>query len=718
MPIEYQPTGLNKIFEDLNGNKLVLPNFQRGFVWNTEKQTGLLSSALVNLPIGSILILEGDAEDFTKRELCYPSELTIDNDCSYVLDGQQRLSTLRSVFYDLYSTDDWRSTWDKLFGALRKRWFVRVKPLEGEEDYFGFTRLQFDTIHKLTDSDLFGFIVPRHIYKTKLNQTHHPAYAPEDANGAPYEVEAEIKNAKAKAFASEHLIPLWELSEGSDGLHWKVAIKIAENRVEDLKVSAEVAGHTVQVYADIFSSCGISPGEIQDELQDKLVDGQLDSTAFSGEWARLSAAWQAKLCTELQKVIESKIATIQLDRGEVNRAVAIFEAINRGGEPLSVFDLIVARSARDQAVKNLSSRIIEKVETPIEVPEVLSHKFHQNLEDNGVALWLPASMEVVNGNDLSSSLKDWFVNVLSLIVHSEARQEESKVEQVKKERILALTPAEVNQYSDEAITAVIRALAFLQIRCGVIKANDVSYKLMLVVLAFHLRNDDVWRSNKYLNKLEYWYWICLMGGHYYARQTERCIEDIKDVSALLDGGPDRYVSRRQSVLDFPEYVTEDILLRREDTEPEQRSVQLAILQYVMSKGPRDLLGQGDQGNSTELVPWSISNDLTLVEVHHIVPLGNAAKIGQSTKELRSDPNHILNSALNKVYISKEANRLIRDKTPSDYLSLLENLQLASHMLPEVSDFRAAFDNGDYEALLAERFKLLKSSVLQHISALE
>ena len=127
--------------EDVNalvasGNKrYVLPDFQRGFVWERSKQRDLLASFLVRLPIGSLLILEAGDRRLACRELCSPGRIAAPASCSYILDGQQRLSTIKSAFFDLFpDPSQWKQTWEDMFKRLRYRWFARVIPEEEESD--------------------------------------------------------------------------------------------------------------------------------------------------------------------------------------------------------------------------------------------------------------------------------------------------------------------------------------------------------------------------------------------------------------------------------------------------------------------------------------------------------------------------------------------------------------------------------------------------------
>ena len=57
-------TNLKEMIELIQKQELLLPDFQRGFVWDIEMQQRLVASVLTKMPIGSILVLEADTEDF------------------------------------------------------------------------------------------------------------------------------------------------------------------------------------------------------------------------------------------------------------------------------------------------------------------------------------------------------------------------------------------------------------------------------------------------------------------------------------------------------------------------------------------------------------------------------------------------------------------------------------------------------------------------------
>jgi len=722
--IENREKELNVIYNDISDEKLVLPNFQRGFIWNREQQTKLLASILVGLPVGSLLILEGKSNDFSKRELCFPTELITDRDCDYVLDGQQRLSTLRSMFYDLFSRDDWKNNWDKMYGSLRTRWFVTIQSSKSEADVFGYRKLNFDSLLKCTDSELIDYIKPLPIHKTKVNDLYNPGYIVKGPDGNPEIRPAFIKDFFSTQYAALNQVPLWEV-RSRNGLHRNVLKKIATKRISELKVEAENEDYSLEYYENIFSPINVTRDDLELDLNGD--DTGLDiNDKLAEKWAALHAQWVEKVSIELEGMPSRKMAIINLNREEVNRAAAIFEAINRGGVPLSMYDLVVAKSARDQGVQNLSTKIINSVESNININTDIFTQYGVGHEELGDC-WSSKDMKIIVGNEPSNTLKDWFVNLLSLLVHVRFKKEACSVEHIKREKILSLTCDEVNEFSDAAIQAIIRALCFVQLRCGVINANDLSYKLMVVVLAYHLSDNDIWDSNVAINQLEYWYWLSLFGGSYFHGQNLQCVKDITDVGDFISGGGNVFLGLSREVLNVENYVTKDILLRKDDGEElvseiptiiEPKSIRVGLLQFILSRTPSDLV-KHDSGETTvkKLSAWSASKGEPELEVHHIIPLAEATSIGESTKALRKDASSIMNSSLNLSYISKQANRKLSSASPSEYVQVIHDMASATNYLPSNDSFTQVLHDKDYSRILAERYMLLENGIKNHIASL-
>src|SRR5690554_239340 len=133
---------VEEIFKLIDSNILVLPNFQREFTWKPDQQRELAASFIIGLPIGDFLFLKGNKDSFAAKKLGFQKGTTNpEGDCSYLLDGQQRISVLKSIFSDLFSDcnnhEDVRQRCNELYTRLRNRWFVKIY-IEKEKDIFGY----------------------------------------------------------------------------------------------------------------------------------------------------------------------------------------------------------------------------------------------------------------------------------------------------------------------------------------------------------------------------------------------------------------------------------------------------------------------------------------------------------------------------------------------------------------------------------------------------
>ena len=102
---------------------IVLPEFQRPFVWKRRQVLDLLDSIYRNYPIGSMLVWESSLKLMSKRSI---ADLTIADrspnyPVNYLLDGQQRLSTVCGVLH--WKPGKPTSVWNVAFDLKRKDFF-------------------------------------------------------------------------------------------------------------------------------------------------------------------------------------------------------------------------------------------------------------------------------------------------------------------------------------------------------------------------------------------------------------------------------------------------------------------------------------------------------------------------------------------------------------------------------------------------------------------
>lgn len=108
---------------------ILLPRFQRDFVWPRDKVLGLLDSIALNYPIGSVLLWQSRQELASERTIAglEIAATKPDYPVNYLLDGQQRLSTVCGALY--WNGDQPDSLWNIAYD-LNARQFLHLHTLD------------------------------------------------------------------------------------------------------------------------------------------------------------------------------------------------------------------------------------------------------------------------------------------------------------------------------------------------------------------------------------------------------------------------------------------------------------------------------------------------------------------------------------------------------------------------------------------------------------
>jgi hypothetical protein len=126
---------------------ILLPKFQRDFVWEKRQIIDLLDSIANNYPIGSVLLWRSREHLRSERSIAdleiAPSQL--DYPVNYLLDGQQRLSTICGALY--WQGGDPNSRWNLAYD-LRERSFIHLTTLDDPP-------LHHVRLNKLTDPSTY-----------------------------------------------------------------------------------------------------------------------------------------------------------------------------------------------------------------------------------------------------------------------------------------------------------------------------------------------------------------------------------------------------------------------------------------------------------------------------------------------------------------------------------------------------------------------------------
>ena len=121
-PPIYDSRSVKDWLEMADRGEVLLPNFQRSFVWKPKQTADYLMALLENRPTGILLVLEATDPLQFKSRFLHGHDFTRDVSTEtgkqpreLVLDGQQRLTSL----------------WGALRGTADKRYFIRVIDLAG-----------------------------------------------------------------------------------------------------------------------------------------------------------------------------------------------------------------------------------------------------------------------------------------------------------------------------------------------------------------------------------------------------------------------------------------------------------------------------------------------------------------------------------------------------------------------------------------------------------
>lgn len=85
-------TRLSTLLDEIDSGAVLLPEFQRGYVWNRDQVRGLMRSLYRGYPVGGLLMWETTSEDVTVRGAAGGSGTR-----QLLLDGQQRVTSMYGV---------------------------------------------------------------------------------------------------------------------------------------------------------------------------------------------------------------------------------------------------------------------------------------------------------------------------------------------------------------------------------------------------------------------------------------------------------------------------------------------------------------------------------------------------------------------------------------------------------------------------------------------
>ncbi|KOC95447.1 hypothetical protein ACS83_23705 [Vibrio alginolyticus] len=730
---------LSDTFKKINDQTLLLPDFQRDYKWGTAKQQSLLASILLKFPVGSSLILEGQSNDFALRKIGETVQHTLASadPCEYLLDGQQRTTTLYNAFNDVFDFSQFSDQAElsefisRKANPMKVRWFIRVpvvgKANENVTDVFNATKVVFD-------KDGLDHFEPNDIVDIFNCETFNERNSKGVSKWfSPYNQIKAIETGKTKPqvitqFVNDcveyGMIPLFMIGTKS----------IVVNRI--LEGIAEINMQAIRdKYEDDFAFIKEHYDTAQlfdgiDSIEECEENGIVYSEEIEKIFITCKSEWKNNVSNYLIRDIFDDYKLNSLVTNDIRRAIPIFCHLNDGGMKLDDFDLVSAKVAKsvagDTSTYSLSSIIRSMFIKPVTLCSSLQH-----------ASGASGGLYLSELDSLSDGLPSGYLSKAILAICTALARREIELEagndfEVKKKdtsskTLLSLDTEIIRKYIETATLAVQRAYSFLLIRCGVYNSNKLHYKLMIQPIAFIFAEDRFWNDAAVHKKVEFWYWTSAFSGRYLYDQSAVVIDDINQLYNWVANGEGQVILDREAqIFQDDKFASKELLMQRLNEYPKE-GIHNLILQYVLSVSPSyDLhatetkpLNAFRKNEQGDVVLWP-ANASDGLNDHHIIPLGSVKGLGQKTEDIRQDPNHILNSPLNRVLISGAANNVISSMDPSRYFADIPQNNIVMDSLLIGGSFKRISTGSaieDIEAALSERFDALESSLKARLLSL-
>lgn len=741
---EYLETTIRKIKK----NEILLPDFQRQFVWKEEEiQKKLVASVLTRLPIGSILLLKSNsAHEYSCKPIGAKEPISQEHlptgSVEFLLDGQQRMTVLANVFSNVIFQLTPQTSNLIAPNALKRRFYLAL-PKYGNSAYpdlFGLHSLMFPMESPETGEpnfltqDILPFIkVIPFTVKTDAGKCYNPYTT--NVPKALSELESYCLNVEEGwmyiplylLVADEFVRVSQATLDGIIDAISKTVLTIKKNMLGELlndgKLDEARRFITDNINPDIYYDIDYSedtPEKISEKFS-KILESQ-------------RSTWASNMYTYLKSCItQINLSQIVLEESQRARAIDIYENLNRGGVSLDIFDLVMARVARvtsepfyRRLERNVATGCGEKYSAGY-ISQPCVKKAYQNYVGRQ-KYHASENMECFHSerNEFLRAYLESFLNVLALMCHQQSGEADVfNVEHLKRQYKLQLTPEQIDSNCENCCRAIDRACFFFQARCGVRTLKEINYTLMVPIVAFVLGEDSFYNGSigiQIFDLLEAWYWASIFGGAYDKDQNQVMINDLNRLlvnaqEILMGNTPstDWIKERREHVLKVRGFSDFDFLImsNADNGEFPKTVIGNTICQFYLSLGYEDFLPNED-GHAVWLTAFS--EYASSLQIHHAIPLGSATNILESAKKLRKNKKHYLNSPLNYMYITDRANQVVSSKSLSEYIQLLPKGAGLSRL--GFSDtITATATDAMRKDILQHRYAAIQTALISHIDHL-
>lgn len=380
---------------------------------------------------------------------------------------------------------------------------------------------------------------------------------------------------------------------------------------------------------------------------------------LDGDFSLLSSyhnQYHSKLKTYKQRIESYQYSIIQVNDAPIEIATEIFTRINVGGKPLSLFEIMIAKTYNDKKQFDLAQKTYELID---------------NLK--------PHNYETIS--------KATILQTVSLILSKEC----------KRQVILQLDKDEFIDVWNRVQDAIERTVEYFKNYYRIPVSQLLPYNALIAPFSyffFHHNDKPTGNKQKYL---EDFFWRCSLSGRYSSSVESKLAQDIKRIDTILTGKLPNY---DWSIDSSSEFIINNGWFSA------ARSYIKAILCLYAYQQPKSF-------NDNSIV--NISNywlkQANSKNYHHFFPKSYLKKKGYEDYRI----NHILNITIVDDFLNK---REIRTKAPSEYMAKFRNINtdfettMKTHLIDDLDDF--GIWNDDYDRFIQERAKSVSCEIFKRL----
>ncbi|MEG0314881.1 MAG: DUF262 domain-containing protein [Erysipelotrichaceae bacterium] len=687
---------LNELNKMITNKEVFVPDFQRKFVWPLDKQIDLLASIFAKLPVGTLLSIDGNFSSYRSKSIGSKKQIKSiefdDENVEFLLDGQQRCSVILNAFSDtIFSNNNFADVYDK----LKYRFFLKFPKSNfnssNEIDIFKLSTLNFKKHEEmyLSPANLRNQIIGIPL-KAHNKVAYNPYWCDKHKDDENYSLQNEMKIFALEKDPDFYLLPLFIFCEEDKYGDVSSYLEAIAQKQSDFLFSLikEKFFKNEENYMEDKMKLNEKFGkEIFDE---KTILNQMELRTILN---KLKNNWVLNVTMYLENCKNLNLYKIS-DHGENReKAIDIYENLNRGGICLDAFDLLVARAGMN-STDGLTDIIDKCISDEFKLPKFIE----KSRDDNYSPLDLAGFTD--DENITNKTFRNCYMNLLCILnkydtIRDDVEDLESHA--FSRESILNLKGSEIINNTNKAVKGLCRAAYFFRTRLSIKNITDINYDHVFTIVSYFLSDDNLYNKKNCFDIIHAWYYYMILSGEFNSDQTQKFVKNIKYLTTLCYNNDCKksfakeslrsvFSERFMSAQDFSDDVT---LLRDNKSVNVKPAVSDTMVNYYLQKSKMDF-----DGESTEI---NLDSELQL---HHIFPLRASENIKDSEKKLRSDKNNILNSPLNLIWISKGANNSISNKSVIDYFRSIDNSVLVSY---HIDKFKDVFDFDKIKELKVEEY---------------